>query len=253
MNNQSTVHLPKETKMDAYVSIDIETTGLDPSTCQILEIGAVVDAGEGAVNELPTFHCYVDNDPIIGEPHALVMNRDILSHIAERRNRCFSDDVLLRPWEVASQFRRFLGINGFERDHRFTAAGKNFASFDWLFLSKLKGWHDIKIKHRVLDPGVMYWQPRIDGYKVPNLKTCLDRAGIGGGVAHTAVEDAQAVIYLIRNAVINNNGFREAIKVDTEMKELAEKMFRDKSRRDRSFDMVRLAEEYLELLKKVGQ
>ena len=42
-----------------YVSIDIETTGLDPETCQTLEIGAVFDNWTLPIRELPTFHCYV--------------------------------------------------------------------------------------------------------------------------------------------------------------------------------------------------
>ena len=50
------------------ISIDLETTGLNSETCQILEIGAVTSEGE-------TFHCYVDNGLIQGEPYALQLNQ----------------------------------------------------------------------------------------------------------------------------------------------------------------------------------
>ena len=51
-----------------YVSIDIETTGLDPETCQILEIGAVFDNWTLPIRDLPTFHCYVVHKQIVGSP-----------------------------------------------------------------------------------------------------------------------------------------------------------------------------------------
>ena len=43
------------------------------------------------------------------------------------------------------------------------------------------------------------WLPTDD--KLPNSKTCYERAGIGGKVAHTALEDALAVVQLIRAGV----------------------------------------------------
>ena len=35
----------------------------------------------------------------------------------------------------------------------------------------------------------------------PNTKTCMERAGLPGDVAHTAVEDARVVIQLVRLAM----------------------------------------------------
>jgi len=43
-----------------YVSLDIETTGLNPENCQVLEIGAVIDDGTTPIEDCPTFQCYVD-------------------------------------------------------------------------------------------------------------------------------------------------------------------------------------------------
>jgi hypothetical protein len=78
------------------------------------------------------------------------------------------------------------------------AAGKNFGSFDKQFLERLpglKGW--VKFKHRSIDPGNLFWRPQTDK-ELPGSKTCMERAGIPGEVAHTAVADAMAVIQMVR-------------------------------------------------------
>ena len=66
-----------EGQMRPYVSIDIETTGLDWRTCQIIEIGAVIDDFKTAIVDLPTFRCYVDQGLFYGEPFALSMHAEI--------------------------------------------------------------------------------------------------------------------------------------------------------------------------------
>ena len=87
-------------------------------------------------------------------------------------------------------------------DEKIVVAGKNYASFDASFLRKLTNWgKHVNVHHRILDPAAMYWQPEIDGVQLPDTKTCMERAGIVGDVAHTAVEDAQVVVRLIRHAI----------------------------------------------------
>ena len=95
-----------------YVSIDLETTGLNPETCQIIEFGAVIDdtANPKPLNELPTFHLYIDHmehNTIRGEPFALSMHSEIFRRIAERDikkyNFCTED-------AVAQYFYSFLKI-----------------------------------------------------------------------------------------------------------------------------------------------
>ncbi|MBN2475346.1 MAG: hypothetical protein JXB62_12110 [Pirellulales bacterium] len=83
-------------------------------------------------------------------------------------------------------------------------AGKNYASFDARFLSKITSWDKhIQVHHRILDPAALYWQPETDGVELPDTKTCMERADIPGEVAHTAVEDARVVALLIRRAIDN--------------------------------------------------
>ena len=184
-----------------YVSIDIETTGLNPENCQVLEIGAVVDDGTTPIEDCPTFHCYVDHGLILGEPFAVSMHPTILRRIATHEDGY----TYLQPWEVATRFRDFLKENSLDPENKkIVVAGKNYASFDARFLRKLTNWDKhVRVHHRILDPAVMYWQPEIDGVELPDTKTCMERAGISGEVAHTAVEDATAVARLIRKAIDN--------------------------------------------------
>jgi len=184
-----------------YVSIDIETTGLNPEHCQILEIGAVIDDCLTPIEECPTFHCYLDHGLILGEPPALAMHQAIIGRIAAHEEGY----DYVPSWNAAYKFRDFLKQHGLNPENEPTVvAGKNYASFDARFLCKLTGWNEhIKVHHRVLDPAAMYWQPEIDGMALPDTKTCMERAGIGGEVAHTAVEDARVIARLIRHAIVN--------------------------------------------------
>ncbi len=178
-----------------YISIDIETTGLDSSFCQILEVGAVCEDWKTPVDELPVFNCYVKNTPVRGEPYALSMphNVEILRAIATDN----TDVNILQTWQVVPSLRRWLFQVGYGSEDSFTPAGKNFGSFDLQFLKKLDGWSEhLKLRHRAIDPGMIYWDPTDPC--VPDMLTCMRRAGRGGAVTHTAIEDAREVIRLIR-------------------------------------------------------
>jgi len=178
-----------------YISIDIETTGLDPETCQILSIGAVIEDWETPVDKLPSFECYVDNGKITGSAYALSMHSKILRAIATKD----TDVEILKPNCIAEEFEEWLSQHDLEScEKRLTVAGKNFGSFDRQFLERLPYWQDlIHIEHRCIDPGSLYYRPDIDD-GLPDTKTCMERAGIAGEVAHTALEDALVVVKLIR-------------------------------------------------------
>ena len=74
--------LPTATPKMPYVSIDIETTGLDPETCQILEIGAVWDNWTKPIDELPVYHRLVYHKEYRGSAYALAMNANLLRHLS---------------------------------------------------------------------------------------------------------------------------------------------------------------------------
>ena len=67
-----------------YVSIDIETSGLDTENNQILSIGAIVEDTKKKLpfDEIPKFHCIVLQRSINGSPFALNMNAEIIKYMS---------------------------------------------------------------------------------------------------------------------------------------------------------------------------
>jgi len=186
-----------------YVSLDIETTGLEPGKHSIIELGAVIDDFESPIDELPTFRCLIDNETIVADRYALGMHAD--SGLLKELQDPGDDVVVLDPDIVGSAFARWMARNGISYENpenqvtvRPVAAGKNVASFDIDHLETLPNFTDhVRFHHRVLDPGSMYFDPEKDDVP-PNLSTCLERAGFDDHVAHTAVSDAIDVVKLVR-------------------------------------------------------
>jgi len=187
--------IPALTPKLPYVSIDIETTGLDPVSCQTLELGAVIDDWKSHVRELPQFRRVLVHEAVTGSPYAMALNANLLKLIAS------PDETLLfcKPADLGIQFSQWLKSNGFD-PLSVQAAGKNFASFDMQFLYQLPNFKThVRFRHRVIDPAILFWEP--DDERLPDSKTCYERAGYDSKVAHTAIEDAQAVVWLVRQGI----------------------------------------------------
>ena len=95
-----------------YVSIDLETTGLDPENNDIIEFGAVIDdlRDMKPVEELPRFHAYIVKDEYKGQPYALSMHPTIFRRIATREEGY----NYLYPNTLGKAFLDFLVEHGFE-------------------------------------------------------------------------------------------------------------------------------------------
>jgi hypothetical protein len=65
-----------------YLSIDIETTGLDERNCQTLQFAAVYDDTSKILAEAPTINLLIKHELYSGEPFALALNRDIFETLA---------------------------------------------------------------------------------------------------------------------------------------------------------------------------
>jgi hypothetical protein len=199
----------KEFAMFRYVSVDLETLGKDPYTCDIIEFGAVIDDGESPIDSLPFFHRYIlpptgttPRHPrggyYSGEPFAMAMHADKLVRIANLEEPY----VYITPNELASQFWAFLVNEGLpvvgEDGVDVVAGGKNFQGFDMRFLRRVPKFTDrIHIHHRCHDPAELYFDPKMDEIP-PGLDQCLARAGIKKSVEHSAVADALDVIRVLR-------------------------------------------------------
>ena len=188
-----------------YVSIDLETTGLDPDTCDIVEFGAVIEDTNNQLplSELPTFHTYILPPKwgfYRGEPYALSMHPTIFRRIATKEEGYRYEE----PSSLGGSFTVWLmqqGVIGFSGE-RVSVAGKNFDSFDRNFLNKLPNFSQlVSLHHRSIDPAILYWHPHEDD-KLPGLELCLKRAGIDKPVTHNAVEDALLVVELVRKGDI---------------------------------------------------
>ncbi len=259
----------KEPKLPAappklpYVSIDIETTGLDPATCQTLEIGAVIDDWTRPLDQLPVFRRVLAWEQVAGSPYAMALNANLLKFIGNKPQEqdscpCVAlntwiekcgivkedipfDDILkllgeepiawcdipnyllsvaskydipeairlggnppgtscfCYDYELPGLFADWLKAQGLN-PRSVQAAGKNFAAFDMQFLYRIPQFNKfVNFRHRVIDPAVLYWE--VDDEKLPDSKACYERAGINNKVAHTAVEDALAVVRLVRHGI----------------------------------------------------
>jgi len=189
--------------MHPYVSIDLETTGLDFDRHQVIEIGAVIDDWVSDFESLPRFSRIIQRRELVGSPFALHMNHGILAEMIEGHG--------IFPSEVAEQFLHWLqnyGLLTKQNDRRITCAGKNFASFDRRFLEKLDFWPQlIPMQHRTIDIGNLFWLPGDDDDQdkdgLPDLQVCCERAGIIRPgvkiVTHRALGDAELVVQCIRS------------------------------------------------------
>lgn len=217
-----------------YISIDVETTGLEKDRYQILSIGAILEDTEKKLGfeEIPKFHAAILHNEITGSPFAINMNKDLIEAIVQYQTAETQDEKndlvqmtgmqFYKEDQVVEGFYRWLCDNDLV-DYKFTdmmvriengksypaltsktkpvsinVAGKNFASFDKLFLERLPRWQQvIRIRQRIIDPSVIFtnWK---DDQTLPNLQTCKERAKIEGIVTHNALEDAWDVIKLLR-------------------------------------------------------
>lgn len=176
-----------------FLSLDLETGGLNRQMHSILEVGAVLFDAVGSFQ----FHCLVENRDIIGDPYALAMNVDVLRDIDAAKKL----NGLVHCRDVCKTLRAFLDEH---TPDRVVVCGKNVAGFDLRFLEQLPGYEELsrKFLHRMLDVGPMYMEP---GDQVPpDLKLCMERAGLDGNVKHRALDDARVVEQLIRNKLWRN-------------------------------------------------
>lgn len=213
-----------------YVSIDIETSGLNHDMNHVLSIGAIIEDTNNKLpyEELPKFNVIVLQNNIQGSPRAITMNKEIVSLMGEYLEG--TDEVrgllnsnsgynFYEEDDVVKEFYKFLWSNGYStldspsthingkltpiidgktKPITLNVAGKNFGTFDRLFLVELPWWQKlIRTRQRVLDPAILCvdW---VNDTSLPSLTTCKERMKVEGIVTHNALEDAWDVIEILR-------------------------------------------------------
>ena len=180
-------------------------SGPDPLRHQVLELAAVVEdtrrTAATPLGELPAFRRALRHPEICGTAGALALNAGLLRELSDKAKTEAPD--ICRPDEVLPQLREFLLANGFKTNKKdclsVVVAGKNFASFDLLFVRQLPGYGTLlKVEPAVLDPASFYLNFRKDS-RLPTMLICQARAGTTEPhVAHQALADALEVIRLLR-------------------------------------------------------
>lgn len=196
-----------------YLSIDLETTGLDWDNCQILEFGAVLEDTNNKIplEELPTYHAYIKHPGgnVYGNMFALNLNAGIIEKLKNERDykdqynyvkiEDLADDFLF--WLHSQNFELKAKYEGTDKEYKCTTinvAGKNFNGFDRHFLDRVPGFSKkIRMRTRVIDPAVLFtdWE---NDESLPSLNTCNSRIGHNVDVQHLAVDDAMDVVRLMR-------------------------------------------------------
>jgi oligoribonuclease (3'-5' exoribonuclease) len=169
-----------------YVSLDIETTGLDRQKSHVLQLAAVYDNGR-RLEDLPSFNVVI-KWPVIthAEEYAMNMNRELLE-------RAFKNKGVVSINQAREEFSRWL--DKVQPHGKLTAAGKNAQGFDLPILKNPVNQFDLRrFLHRVLDPGSMF----ADEFNhVPNQ----DEINLLTGrkeVSHDALDDCWDVVHAIR-------------------------------------------------------
>jgi DNA polymerase III alpha subunit (gram-positive type) len=220
-----------------YCSIDIETTGLDPENNKILSIGVIIEDTTKKLpyDELPKFNAIILQRQIVGSPRAITMNAELINIMSdylegndevkklldEKSGYKFyeSDSVVKELFDflyennVDKKYPNIIGLKSHVRVKNgitypvFTSdikpitinvAGKNFGTFDKLFLNQLPWFKKLIItRQRTIDPAILFCDFNEDE-TLPSLSECKKRLGVSDVVTHNALDDAWDVIQLMR-------------------------------------------------------
>jgi len=220
-----------------YLSVDCETSGIDPEQDQVLSIGLVIEDSNNIkpVDELPSLHLVIVRDRLEGNVFALDMNRDIVKLLKDYQ---VADDVqrmalaeaheviFVKEYQIVEEIFDFLYVNDMvnprynvrfdEGTSKFkgdtliptlgnivyqttiTIAGKNVVGFDVPFLKQLPRFTEVfRFHQRAIDPAILFVDWKED-IVLPSLDNCLKRAGFKNSVTHDALQDCKDVIKVLR-------------------------------------------------------
>lgn len=195
--------------MRPYVSIDIETTGVDTARAQILEIAAVIDDGRTPIEQLPRYEAIIAHKEFMyATPYAMNLNNGLIQRILKGEG--ISQEEALKGFvmflnEASSCANRWDEDHGKKPTSRVSLAGKNAAVFDIPIIdeqtSMVSGYLNEMFRacknHRVIDAGNMFF--KYFGY-IPTLEEIKKFMKDESPVTHRALDDALDVVKAVRFA-----------------------------------------------------
>ena len=187
-----------------FVSIDLETTGLNPERCQIIEMAAVLFDTDS--DERKVFETKVVHPDYCWEPTAFEMNRVLWDDILNYKYETDGFEGYMPSVCLWTQFESWLVLNWGDDFivNPVGVAGKNFSTFDLRFLEKLHNYSHV-FHRRVLDPSSMF--VRSDDDIPPNTTECMERAlGKQPSGNHRALGDAIEVGEMVLEFLRGNRG-----------------------------------------------
>lgn len=165
------------------IGFDVETTGLDPIECQVLEVGAVSYCTQSD-QIISVFRALVDNGEVKGQPYAMAMNSKLLFEIAARKGT-------KSPYSCLCDLEKWLKM--LSPDGKPYAAGFNVGGFDLQFhlgCTKLA----TLFHHRRIELGSLL---AVDGVPMGS-KEAAKKYLAKADFEHTALQDARDAIELYR-------------------------------------------------------
>jgi oligoribonuclease len=107
-----------------FISIDVETSGLDPELNQVLSIGAIIEDSENPLplEKCPKFHAAIEHEEITGSLFAINLNRELIETIVSYKT-CNNEDErndveassgmrFYHKDDIVEAFYHFLYLNG---------------------------------------------------------------------------------------------------------------------------------------------
>jgi DNA polymerase III epsilon subunit-like protein len=206
------------------ISIDIETTGVDPLKNQLIQFAAVIDDTviTKPIEELPKFSCYVAhkdyaiNSGLAAQEEtyrtlSVIKKISDFQHSKELNLPVYNGtgaknalgEIFTTPQNLGKMFAMWLEENHYPKNQYdkfvINSAGKNVAGFDIPFIKHtIPNWnHTFSFPVRVFDPAILFFDP-VNDTELPNLSLCKERAGVDSYVSHDALDDAYDVINVLR-------------------------------------------------------
>lgn len=191
--------------MRPYLSIDIETTGIDERS-EILQISGVVDDLTSPIRDLKTFDLAIKHKFIeYSEPYALGMNAVLFKKMMDKDFKTYDPEQAIDALidNMVMMQETYKDENG--KKQKIIFSGKNVASFD---LPKIRNFiikydtnnyylkqFDTMVHYKTLDVGSLYYDVFKDNVSLSKINELTGRKA----VSHNALDDAFDVVYAVRH------------------------------------------------------